>query len=373
MKVFFHMVIAFCLVLSVSFTEAGEKVKIASIFEKTGSGSIGNEATIEGIRFAVQELNRQGGLLGKQVEILEFDNKSSVLYSKLMAKKAIEAGVIAVFGANWSSNSLAMAPLFQAAQIPMISPFSTNPDVTLVGDYIFRICFIDSFQGSAMARFAFQDLNAQTAALLINANSRYSEGLAIFFKQCFEKQGGEVVFEANYLKDADDFSSQLEEIKRLQPDIVFLPGHTIDAGRVIRQAREKGLSTPFLGGDAWGNTMYGHTGSALHGSYYSAHWHHDNQNIESQQFVKKYQDRFGRMVNDAGPALSYDAVSLFADAVRRAGSFEPAEIQDALAATKNFKGVTGNITFNDNGDPIKSAVILKFDKETSIYIKTIAP
>ena len=174
MKNFFYIMIVSCLVLSASFSEAAEKVTIASIFGKTGPSAHGNKGTIEGIRFAVQELNQQGGLLGKQVEILEYDNQSTPLHSKLAAEKAVKAGVIAVFGANWSSNSLAMAPVLQAAKIPMISPFSTNPDVTIVGDYIFRICFIDSFQGPVMARFAFQVLKAKTAAILINVNSRYS-------------------------------------------------------------------------------------------------------------------------------------------------------------------------------------------------------
>jgi branched-chain amino acid transport system substrate-binding protein len=359
--------------LSVCFAGSAEKIKVASIFEKTGSGSTGNEATIEGIRFAVQELNRQGGLQGKQIELLEFDNKSSTIYSKLVAQRAVKAGVITVFGANWSSNSLAMAPVLQKAKIPMISPFSTNPDVTLVGDFIFRICFTDSFQGLVAAKFAFQDLNAQTAAILINANSRYSEGFAKFFKQSFKKQSGKILLEASYLEDTDDFSLYLKKIKLLQPDIVFLPGHTTDAGKIIRQSREQGMSITFLGGDAWGDTMYSHTGSSLHGNYYSAHWHHNNQNIESLQFVKKYQDNFGGMISDAGPALTYDAVFLFADAVRRAKSLKPTKIKNALTATKNYKGITGNITFNDNGDPIKPAVILKFDKGTSIYVKTVVP
>lgn len=372
MKNFFYIMIVSCLVLSASFSEAAEKVTIASIFGKTGPSAHGNKGTIEGIRFAVQELNQQGGLLGKQVEILEYDNQSTPLHSKLAAEKAVKAGVIAVFGANWSSNSLAMAPVLQAAKIPMISPFSTNPDVTIVGDYIFRICFIDSFQGPVMARFAFQDLKAKTAAILINANSRYSEGLAEFFNQCFKKQGGKILFKANYLQDADDFTSYLRKIKRLHPDIVFVPGHNADSVRIIKQARESGLSVPFLGGDGWGNEMYEYAGSAIHGNFYSGHWHKDNENKKSRRFVEKYKKKFGK-IEKSGPALAYDVVFLFADAVRRADSLEPAKVRDALMATRNFNGVTGNITFNHNGDPIKPAVILKFDKGTSVYVKTVAP
>jgi len=372
MKYFSHIMIIACLLLTGSFSEATEQVKIASIFAKSGRDSLGNKSTIEGIRFAVQELNQQGGLLGKQVEILEFDNQGTALHSKQAALKAVNAGVIAVFGANWSSNSFAMAPVLQAARIPMISPFSTNPGITLVGDYIFRVCFIDSFQGPVMAKYAFQDLKAKTAAILINADSRYSEGLAEFFNQCFQKQGGQILFTADYLQDTDNFALYLDKISLLQPDVVFVPGHATDSGRIIRQAREKGLSVTFLGGDGWDNTMYDYAGSAIHGNFYSGHWHKNIDNQTSRQFAKKYQQKFGKLA-DAGSALAFDVIFLFADAVNRAGSLKPAGIRKALAATRNFDGVTGNITLNDNGDPIKPAVILKFAKGTSVYVKTVMP
>lgn len=372
MKVLSIISIMVFLIVSPASAHAGETIRIASIFGATGPSASGNKATIEGIRFAVQEVNQSGGLLGKQIELLEFDNRSSVLYSKLTAQKAIKSGVIAVFGANWSSNSLAMAPVFQAAGIPMISPFSTNPDVTLVGDYIFRVCFIDSFQGPVMAKFAFQDLKAGTAAILTNADSRYSEGLALFFKRAFEQLGGKILFNASYLQDGADFSSYLNKIKRVHPDIVFVPGQNTDSGRIIKQARETGLTLPFLGGDGWSDLMYDIAGSAIQGSFYSGHWHKDNKNTKSRQFVEKYMKKYKKMEN-IGPAMANDVVFLFSDAVRRAGSLEPSKIRDALAATKNFKGVTGDITFNENGDPIKSAIILKFDKGTSVYVKTIAP
>lgn len=207
MKFLSVLIVTILLFFNISFLEAAETVRVASIFGKTGPGAFANKATIEGVRFAVRELNRQGGLLGKQIELLEFDNKSSAIHSKLVAQKAVKDEVIAVFGANWSSNSLAMAQVLQAAKIPMISPLATNPDVTLVGNYIFRVCFIDSFQGTVLAKFALQDLNVQTAAILINASARYSEDLAQFFKQYFEKQGGKIVFQAHYLQDTDDFLS----------------------------------------------------------------------------------------------------------------------------------------------------------------------
>ena len=311
-------------------------------------------------------------MLCKTIQLLEFDNASTALGSKLAAQKAVKAGVKAVFGASWSSNSLAMAPVLQAAKIPMISPYSTNPDVTLVGDYIFRVCFIDSFQGKVMANFAFQDLKAITAAVLTNASSRYSTTLSKIFTQSFKELGGKVLFEEMYLQDTDDFHTYLNKIKLLQPDILFVPGHNINSARIIKQTRDIGIKIPILGGDGWGTSMYEFAGSALHGNYYSGHWHKNSKNSKSQLFVKKYQKEIGK-VDRGGPALAYDTVSLYADAVRRAGSFQPSKVQEALAATKAFKGVTGDIIFNKNGDPIKPAVILKFDNGTSIYVKTINP
>jgi len=372
MKIFCYILCVSCLVFSASVGTAAEKVIIASIFEKSGPGAPDNRATIEGIRFAVAALNQRGGLLGNQVTLLELDNQSTALHAKLAAETAVKAGVIAVFGANWSSNSLAMAPVLQAARIPMISPFSTNPDVTKVGDYIFRVCFTDSFQGPVMAQFALQGLKAKTAGILINANSRYSEGLAEFFNQSFKKQGGKILFEADYLQDTNDFTPYILKLKRLHPDVVFVPGHNADSVRIIKQAREAGLLIPFLGGDGWGNEMYDSGGSAIEGNFYSGHWHKDIENKKSRLFAEKYEKKYGKIEN-SGPALAHDVVFLFADAVRRAGSLRPAKIRDALAATCNFNGITGNISFNANGDPIKPVVILEFDQGTSVYVKTIAP
>ena len=347
------------LFLNASFPEAAETVRVASIFAKTGKATSGNATALNGIRFAVEELNQQGGILGKQIELIELDNKSTALGSKVAAKKAVKSNVITVFGANWSSHSLAMAPVFQVAKIPMISPYSTNIQVTLVGDYIFRICYTDPFQGRVMASFAFRDLKAKTAGVLINANSKYSEGLAQFFIQNYKKQGGRVLFEENYLELAADFSFLIKKIKALKPEVVFLPGHPKDSGFIIKQVRDNGISTTFIGGDGWDDSMYKIVGDVIEGSLYSNHWHQDSAGKKSRQFVEKYRKR--SEVFDAGNALSYDCVFLFADAVRRVGSLDPAQIRDAIAVTENFQGVTGKITFDKNGDPIKSAVILKFD------------
>ncbi len=353
------------------YAEATETIKVAAIFSITGKAALDNAMALNGIRFAVEELNQQGGVLGKQLELLEFDNKSTALGSRIAAKKAVKAGVVTVFGANWSSHSLAMAPIFQAAGIPMISPYSTNPQVTLVGDYIFRICYIDPFQGRIMASFAIQDLNARSAGVLVNANSTFSEGLADYFIRSYRQLGGKILFVANYLDKTADFRPLLDQIKQYQPDVIFLPGHSKDSGLIIKQARTNSIETTFIGADGWNDSMYKIMGSVVEGSYYSNHWHHEISGQNNRLFVEKYRSQNREF--DAGNALSEDCVFLFADAVRRAGSLNRAEIRDAIATTQNFPGITGNISFDKNGDPIKSAVILKFEKGASVFVKTVEP
>ncbi len=373
MKVLGPLLIISSLMLSLSPIQAVEKIKVASVFALTGAAASDHEVASSSVRLAVQELNQQGGLLGKQVQLIELDNHGTALHSKRAAEKAVKAGAKVVFGASWSSHSLAMAPVLQAAQIPMISPMSTSPDVTRVGDYIFRVCFIDPFQGKIMAGFAIQDLQAKTAAILINAKQIYSEGLAAFFSSNFIQQGGKVVFEANYLPDTEDYSSHLKKIISLHADVIFVPGTGLDSGRIIKQARELGYSAPILGGDGWGgDEMFKQAGSALAGTFFSGHWHQKNEALMNRKFIKKY----GKIYGDgeiAAAALAYDAVFLYADAVNRAGSLNPVKVRDSLAKTNNYKGLTGSITFDQNGDPIKSAVILKFVGANSVYVKTVEP
>ncbi len=357
-------------------SQAAETVKIAAIFGKTSEGDamsfINENSAFKGLRYAVKELNQQGGLLGKQIELFEFDNETTELGSRMAAQKAVKAGVIAVIGAAWSSNSLAMAPVFQQAKIPMISPVSTNPKVTQVGDYIFRVCFIDPFQGTVMANFAYDDLKATTAVVLINASSIYSMGLAQYFVPHFQAQGGEILWEGEYLDDTANFRTLLERIGQLEPDVVFIPDYDRRPGFIIKQAHNMGIhDVTFLGGDGWDNNMYEYGGRAVEGNYYSGHWHRAVTRNKSRQFVQQFEQQ--GEIDSTNIPLAYDAMYLLADAVQRADSVEPARIRDALAETSDFQGVTGAISFDQNGDPIKSAVILKFEQGTSVYFKTVEP
>ncbi len=354
---------------------AADPVKIAAIFAKTGQAVVvpGLRPEFTAIQLAVKQLNDAGGLLGHAVEVLELDNQSTALGSKQAALEAIKAKVVAVIGATRSSHSLGMAPVLQAASIPMISPISTNPQVTLVGNCIFRVCFIDDFQGEVMATFAIRELQAKTAVVLTNASEKFSLSLAGLFIEKFKKLGGKILWEKDYLGDAVNFEEHLAKLKESKPDVCFVPGYDTDTGFIIKQSREMGVESIFLSGDGLTQDLYKYAGTAADGTYFANHWHQEDHDPKSRQFVQAYQ-KGNAMAIDPVAALSYDAVMLLADAVKRANSIEPQRIRAALVETQGFNGITGQITFDVNRNPLnKSAVILKFEKDSWVYVKTITP
>jgi branched-chain amino acid transport system substrate-binding protein len=350
---------------------AAEPARIATIFAKTGIAAGENAPYIQMIELAVEEINNQGGLLGRPVELLVLDNKSTPIGSSLAAKEAVQLQVAAVIGASWSSHSLAMAPIFQQEGVPMIAVSSTNPKVTRIGNYIFRVCFTDSFQGKAMARFAYTELGARTAVVLKIINEEYSLTLAEFFVSSFEQYGGNVLFEGNYRSKAVDFKDLLKKVKLLQPDVVFVPGYPRDGGLLIKQAVSMGIQTTFLGGDGF-NQIYNYGGVAVEGSYYSTHWHPDVRVEQSIHLQNIYKEKYKKEITHMNAPLAYDAVIILSDAIRRAKSFDSARIRDALAQTEDFQGTTGKITFDEHGDPRnKEVIIMKLRKKDEVYFKTI--
>ncbi|MDK9707380.1 MAG: ABC transporter substrate-binding protein [Desulforhopalus sp.] len=353
---------------------AADAIKIAAIFPATGQSvaEYGMRPHFSGIRLAVRQINDAGGLLGHPVELLEFGDQSTALGAKQAAQEAIKAKAVAVIGASRSSFSLAMAPVLQAAGIPMITPVSTSPEITLVGDYIFRVCFIDDFQGEVMATFAVRELGARTAVVLTNTSQKFSLSLAGLFIEKFKKLGGKILWEGDYLGDAVNFEEQLVKVKELNPDVCFVPGYDTDTGFIVKQSREMGIQSIFLSGDGL-QELYKYAGNAAAGTLFVSHWHQESQDPASRQFVQRYQKESATTI-DPIAALSYDAVMLLADAVRRANSPEPVKIRAALAKTRGFTGVTGDITFDANRNPVdKSAVVLKFEKDSWVYVKTITP
>ncbi|OQY52250.1 MAG: hypothetical protein B6230_03140 [Desulfobacteraceae bacterium 4572_89] len=267
---------------------------------------------------------------------------------------------------------MAMARVLQKSKIPMISPSSTNPGVTRVGDYIFRVCFDDKFQGRVMADFAADYLDAATAVVMTNINSKYSTGLADCVISRFREKG-KILWEADYPQNTIDFTLYLEKIKLLNPDVAFVPDHYRESAYIIKQAGKMGLKLSFIGGDGWLTQMYRYGGDYIDGNFYVAQWHDESPDEVSRAFVKRYGKKYGR-ANEPAIALTYDAVTLLVWAVERAASLDPEKIRNALAATKKFRGVTGYITFDENGDPIdKPAVILRFENNDSVYFKTVGP
>lgn len=366
--------ILFCLVETLTISSlAADPVKIGAVFSTTGIAAIHNAPLIEMVGLAAEEINSEGGLLGHPVRLIMLDNKSTPIGSKLAAERAVRQGTAAVIGAHWSSHSLAVAPTLQKAGIPMISPGSTNPKVTQIGNYIFRVCFIDSFQGTAMARFAYTDLGARKAVVLKNIDEEYSIKLAEYFMSAFQRIGGQVLLDESYRGKAVDFSDVLKATVKLAPDVVYVPGYTRDSGLLIKQAVSLGVKATFLGGDGW-DEIYKIAGEAVDGSYHSAPWHPDVPFPQSIHLKKIYRQKYDMEIKNMSAPLAYDALTVLAAAIKRAGTLNGIRLRDAIAETKGFQAATGIISFDENGDPLdKEVIILKLDKGKPVYYKAIKP
>ncbi len=351
---------------------AAEPLRIAVLAARTGDAAPSNLAMFTAARFAVDELNAAGGVLGRPLEIVELDNASSALGSRVAAEQAVQEDVLAVIGASWSEHSNAMAPVLQQAGIPMITPVSTHRDVTLHGDFIFRVCYTDPFQGRVMARFAVDDLQARTAAILVNVSRSYSLELADYFQQHFTAYGGRVLWRGEYTIDTADYAHLLRQVQQQGPDVLYVPGDYRDSSFIIKQARDLGLSAVILGGDAFGLRLYDYIGAAADGCYYTTHWHRDSPAPLSRDFVHRYEAAHGEIKQTTVP-LTYDAVMLLADAVRRAGSADRAAVREALANTVDFQGVSGSIAFDANGDPVKPVVINRLENGGVRFIRSVEP
>ncbi|TMA35063.1 MAG: ABC transporter substrate-binding protein, partial [Deltaproteobacteria bacterium] len=260
-----------------------------------------------------------------------------------------------------SSRSLAAAPEAQRAHVPMISPGATNPKVTEVGDYIFRACFIDPFQGTVMARFAREQLNAKKVAILFDFKQDYSVGLADFFRKTFKELGGEIVADERYTSGDIEFRAQLTTIRAAQPEAIFVPGYYTELGLIAKQARELGIDVPLLGGDGWDSEKTLEIGGkAVEGYYFSTHYAADSDSPKVQDFVKRYKEKYNQ-TPDAMAALGYDTAGILADALNRAGDTNGPKLRDAIASTRDYDGVTGKITIDPSRNARKDAVVLKIE------------
>ncbi|HUE38449.1 MAG TPA: ABC transporter substrate-binding protein [Candidatus Binatia bacterium] len=363
-----------CLSVGACKQNAADEIVIGEFASLTGGTATFGRSSDAGVQLAVNEINAAGGLLGKKLRVVVEDDQSKPEEARTAVLKLLKQDeVVAVLGEVASSRSLAAAPECQRAGVPMISPASTNPKVTAVGEYVFRVCFIDPFQGSTMAKFAADSLHAKSAAILRDIKNDYSVGLADFFRDEFSHRGGKIVTDVSYAEGDIDFKAQLTTIRGVKPDVVFVPGYYTEVGLIARQARELGISVPLLGGDGWDSPRTVEIGgNAVNGCYFSNHYAADDPNPVAQQFIQKFRAKYSE-VPDAMAVLGYDATGVLADAIKRAGTTDGKKLRDAIAKTKDFPGVAGTITLDENRNPVKSAVVLQVKDGKTVYVTSIAP
>ena len=349
-------------------------IKIGEFACLTGTEATFGQSSHAGTQLAIDEINAAGGILGRRVTLICEDNHSKAGESATIVRKFISRDkVAAVLGEVVSGRSLEAAPICQENKVLMISPSSTNPQVTRAGDFIFRVCFLDSFQGPILARFARTSLKAERVAILTDVQSPYSVGLAQYFQERFQADGGTIVAERKYSGGDKDFKAQLTAIRAARPDAVFIPGYYTEAGLIALQARQLGIQVPLFGGDGWESPKLVEIGgAAVEGTFYSTHYSPEEKSGVVENFVRKFRERH-QATPDGMAALGYDSAKILAAAMQRAGTTEPEKVRNALAATKDFTGVTGRIGFDENRNATKSAVIVAVQGGQFKFRETIAP
>ena len=350
--------------LKIGFVVAGERVTYPN-----------------GAEMAVTEVNQQGGLLGMPVELIGHINEEALpeVSVQIAERLIVEDEIIALIGPNRSSHAVEVGPIAQRYGIPMVTTTATNPNVTNAGDFVFMASFTDSFQGAVMAKFAIEDLNFTTAALLTRRGDLYTEGIAEFFALNFSKLGGEIVASEFYEGEPSDFTAQLTSIAAAGPDALFISGFTQDIVLITQQARgvplqnAAGDPTVFLGADAWDSQLlFDNEAAELEGSFFSGHFSSDTDEPKARAFVDAYESIYG-VTPTGGVAVSYDAVKLLFEAVERAGSLDPEAVRQQLAATEDYIGATTIASYDENRHPTKSAVIFTIENGGKRFYKQIAP
>ena len=359
----------------------GEKkadtIKVGANLEMTGGSASYGISSKNAIELAFKEINEKGGINGKQLELVVADNKSEAAEAtNAMQKLVSQDNVVAVIGPNLSSSVIAASAINNSAKVLDIAPMATNPYVTVdqasgkTKDFNYRTCFIDPFQGTVMAKFATAELGVGNAAILIDNSSDYAKGLAQFFKENFVKEGGAVTAEESYLQKDTDFKATLTKIKATNPDFLYVPGYYQEVGLIVKQARELGMNMPIAGGDGCDSAKMPEIAgaAALNNTYFSSLYSPEDSSDINKNFVAAYEKAYGQKP-DVFAALSYDSAFLVAEAIKNAGSTEPAKISEAMAKINGFSGVSGSVTFDDKHNPVKSAVILEY-KDGAQSLKT---
>ena len=356
-----------------------KEIKVGANFEVTGGvANYGNQA-LKGIKLAIKQANENGGVLGKQINLIVADNKSEASEAANAATKLIsQDGVKVLLGPATTSNMLAASQIATDNKIPAITPTGTNPKITVengqVKPYIFRSCFIDPLQGEVMADFATKTLNVKTAAIYVDSSSDYSKGLAEVFAKKFAEAGGTIVAQESFLQKDQDFKSTLTKLKASNPEVIFIPAYYEEVGKIVKQARELGINAKLLGADGWDDSKLVDIAGAqpLNDTYFCSHYSEQDNDANVKDFIAAYKAEYGEEPN-VFAALGYDAGKMLVDAIKRAGSDEPEKIRQALAETKDLQVGTGIITMDANHDPIKSAVVLEMKDGQKIFKQKINP
>ena len=376
MKFFTPFILSILLVVGCKKAPSGtpsQEIVIGEFASLTGGTASFGQSSHKGVEMAVDEVNAAGGVLGKKVRLVSEDNQSKAGESATVVRRMISRDqIVALIGEVASSRSLEAAPIAQQNKIPMISPASTNPKVTEVGDYVFRVCFIDPFQGAVLAKFMLQS-GWKNAAILTDVKQDYAVGLTEFFKDYFTKNGGTIVSEQSYSSGDKDFKAQLTSIRGANPQAILVSGYYNEAGLIASQARELDLNVPLLGGDGWDSpSLVDVAGASMEGNFFSNHFSAEDTSPAVQNFLVKFKAKYNEDP-DAMAALGYDATNLLFDAIKRAGSTESAGLRTAIASTKNFPGVTGSITLDEKRNASKPAVILVVKDGKFRYVETVTP
>jgi branched-chain amino acid transport system substrate-binding protein len=357
-----------------------KEIKVGGNFELTGGVANLGKQTVNGINLAFNQANASGGILGKQIKLVTADNKSEVSESINAITKLINQDkVVAVLGPVASSSVIASLQVATDNKVAVITATGTNERVTTdekgaTKRYGFRACFIDPFQGTVMAKFAGKSLNAKSAAIYVDNSSDYAKGLAKAFEETFKNGGGKIAGTEAYLQKDTDFKATLTKIKAMNADVIFVPGYYEEVGRIIRQARELGITAPIIGGDGWDDPKVVEIAGkeAINNTYFSNHYSPDDKDPLAVNFAEAYKKEYGQPPS-AFAALGYDAALMLIDAIKRAGTTNPDKIRDALEQTKDLKVVSGVITLDAKHNPIKSAVVIEFKDGKQVFKEKIAP
>jgi len=359
---------------------SADSIKIGAIGEMTGGNASYGTSMMRGFNLAAKEINAAGGVDGKKIVLVEADTKSEPAEAANAMSKLINQDKVSfVSGIFTSSSAIAACNISETAKVPYLAVGATNPAVTVAKDgstkpNTFRVCFIDPFQGTVGANFVTNELKAKTAAIYIDNSSDYSKGLADFFKKSFVANGGSIVAEEAYLQKDTDFKAVLTKIKATNPEIIYVPGYYEEVGKIIKQARELGITVPIVGGDGWDSPKLPEIAGAdaLNNTFFTNHYSPDADSAESKAFVAAFEKEY-KQKPDAPAVLGYDALKLMVDAIKRAGAADPAKVSKALAETKSFNAVTGALALNDKHDAVKSVTIIKFQDGKQAYCSTVNP